>query len=94
MSQDDLFQITNSCDISKLPDLKKLNDISQTIGQTIVVSSAKAERGFSTMNDIMVKKRNKLDIVNLSSLMLISSIKMPINIFSPRKYVQKWLLTH
>ena len=90
MSQYELFQITDSCEISKLSELKKLNDISQTI----VVSSADAERGFSTMNDIMVKKRNKLDIVNLSSLMLISLIKMPINKFAPEKYVQKWLLTH
>ena len=90
MSQYELFQITDSCEISKLSELKNLNDISQTI----VVSSADAERGFSTMNDIMVKKRNKLDIVNLSSLMLISLIKMPINKFAPEKYVQKWLLTH
>ena len=66
------------------------NDISQTN----VVSSADTEQGFSTMNDIIPKKQYKLDIVDLSSFMLISLIKIPVDKFSLKQYVQKWLVTH
>jgi hypothetical protein len=39
--------------------------------QTIAVSSAEAERGFSVMNDIATNERNKLLVINLSNLMSI-----------------------
>ena len=59
-----------------------------------IVSSADAERGFSLMNEIMSDDRNRLLISNLSNLMFISSIKMPLSEFDPSKYSKKWLTSH
>ena len=58
------------------------------------ISSADAERGFSLMNRIVTDDRNALLVENASSLMLISSIAMPIEEFAPKKFVKVWTLSH
>ena len=59
-----------------------------------IVASADAERGFSLMNEIMTDDRNRLLILNLSNLMFVSSISMPVNKFDAKKYVRRWLSCH
>ena len=61
---------------------------------TYSISSADAERGFSAMNRILTDSRNKLFIENVSSLMLINRIRMPIEEFNPDKYVKVWMRGH
>lgn len=76
--------------LKSLPNLQKLDNTFDTY----TVSSADAERGFSDMNEIMTKKRNRLTVPHLSSSMTISTIKMPIEEFMPEKYSKTWIDTH
>ena len=62
--------------------------------QTYSISSADAERGFSAMNRIVTDERNNLMIKNISNLMIISTVKMPIDKFNPASYVKIWLRSH
>ena len=62
--------------------------------RTYAISSSDAERGFSSMNIILTDDLNCLLIENVSSLMLISTINMPIEKFNPKKYVEVWLRSH
>jgi hypothetical protein len=57
----------------------------------LVVSTAECERAFSTMNEIITKKRNRLSINNVSSLMWINILGPPISTFNPKFYAQAWL---
>lgn len=86
----EIYKNIDDHDMKDLPELMKLHKISQSIS----VSSADAERGFSKMNLIMTNRRNRLKICNLSALMFISNLKMPIDQFNPKLYVEKWLQTH
>lgn len=61
---------------------------------TLPVSSADCERGFSTMNIVCTKSRNKLLVPNISSLMFISLVGPPITLFNPELYVKTWLSSH
>ena len=62
--------------------------------QAYAISSADAERGFSAMNRIVTDDRNNLMIENTSCLMIISTLKMPIDKFNPARYVKIWLRSH
>lgn len=59
--------------------------------KTIAVSSAEAERAFSLMNSICTPQRNKLNISNISQLMAIKALGLPLKYWDPTKYVKSWL---
>lgn len=59
--------------------------------ESIPVSTAECERGFSCMNRVLTESRNRLDISTLSSLMFISILGPPIEKFNPAVYVSNWL---
>ena len=61
---------------------------------TLPVTSADCERGFSTMNIIMTDLRNSLLMQHVSSLMFISLVGPPLHLWDPLPCVQKWLLSH
>ena len=50
----------------------------KNIINTIAVSSAEAERGFSVMNTIYSDKRNRLEVKNLANLLVINLIGLRI----------------
>lgn len=75
-------------DANSPPDaIKQLND---TVA-TIPVTSADAERGFSTMNVICTSLRSNLKTPRLAGLMFISLLGPKLPDFNPRPYVLKWL---
>lgn len=55
------------------------------------VSTADCERAFSVMNTVATKKRNRLEMSNLSSLMFVSILGPEIPEFKPKQYVKNWL---
>lgn len=60
--------------------------------KTLPVSSADAERGFSTMNIIGNDLRNRLLVPKLSDLMFVSLVGPSLEEFQPLPYVKQWLL--
>ena len=64
------------------------------ISNTFCVSSADAERGFSSMNLILTDIRNRLKIETTSDLMTVRSINMPVSNFNPTVCVKIWLTSH
>lgn len=66
----------------------------RTIVNTLPISSADCERGFSTMNLICSDTRNCLKIENIDSLMFINLVGPPVNKFNPDHYVTVWLRNH
>ncbi len=57
----------------------------------IPISSAECERGFSQMNLVCTKMRNRLLVVNVASLLFIKLNGPTLERFNPLSYVQKWL---
>lgn len=57
----------------------------------IPVSTAECERSFSCMNTILTKKRNRLNIDSLSSLMFISIVGPSVRQFNPTPFAKRWL---
>ena len=55
--------------------------------ESIPVSTAECERGFSLMNNMTTQKRNCLDLKNASHLMFISLVGPPMTAFDPASYV-------
>lgn len=66
----------------------------KSIVHTLPVSTADCERGFSAMNNIATKLRNRLLVDNVSNLMFISLVGPPLSQFQPEKYVADWVKTH
>lgn len=66
----------------------------QSIVNTLPISSADCERGFSCMNVICNKVRNTLTVKHTSNLMLISLVGPPVCAFKPECYVKMWLKSH
>ena len=62
--------------------------------QTLPVSSADYERGFSSMNAICTDLRNSLTVEHINSLMFISLVGPPVKQFKPEPYVKAWLKSH
>jgi hypothetical protein len=60
---------------------------------TIAVSSAECERGFSEMNDICSSLRSRLTVKHISNLMFIALVGPPLRDWNPDRYVDKWLIT-
>lgn len=73
--------------------IPELQPVTTTI-TTIPVTSADAERGFSSMNLICTPIRNRLGVPRLSNLIFISLVGPPLKDFSPLPYVRKWLVNH
>lgn len=61
--------------------------------KTLPVTSADAERGFSTMNVISNELRNRLSVPRLSNLMFVSLVGPSLEEFQPMPYVKQWLLS-
>lgn len=58
---------------------------------TLPVSTAECERGFSKMNIICSSLRSKLTVHHMSSLIFVSLCGPPITHWEPLKYVQSWI---
>lgn len=63
------------------------------IADTLAVSTAECERGFSLMNIIVSPTRNQLKIDNLSTLMFVNLVGPPLDMWNPTKHVKKWVMT-
>jgi hypothetical protein len=59
--------------------------------QTLPVSTAACERGFSRMNIICTPLRSSLTVKHMSSLMFISAVGPPLDQWNPTAYVKSWL---
>jgi len=59
--------------------------------ETIPVTSADAERGFSAMNNISSPLRNRLGVDRLANLIFVGLTGPPISEFNALTYVRKWL---
>jgi uncharacterized protein YfbU (UPF0304 family) len=58
---------------------------------TIPVSTAECERGFSKMNLICSSLRTKLTVPHMSALMIISPCGPPVDMWQPMKFAKSWL---
>jgi len=58
---------------------------------TIPVTSADAERGFSAMNMMCTPLRNRLGVERLSTLIFVKLVGPSLQDFNPLPYVKKWL---
>ena len=63
----------------------------KAIINTIAVSSAEAERGFSRMNHIYSDKRNRLTVENVANLMTINLVGLPFETWNASPFVKTWL---
>lgn len=66
----------------------------QAILNTLPVSTADCERGFSTMNILCSNLRNTLTVKHINNLMFVSLVGPPVKLFKPQHYVKLWLKTH
>lgn len=66
----------------------------KSVVNTLPVSSADCERGFSSMNLICTDLRNRLTVSHISNLMFISLVGPPVSKFKPEAYVKQWLKGH
>ncbi|XP_067937031.1 E3 SUMO-protein ligase KIAA1586-like [Watersipora subatra] len=55
----------------------------QNMVKCIPVSTAECERGFSLMNTIITSKKNRLNIKQVSGLMVVNIVGPPIHLFNP-----------
>ena len=69
------------------PSIRKAKNIINTIA----ISSAEAERGFSKMNVIYGDKRSRLLVENVSNLMTIDLLVLPLEEYDPTSSVRSWL---
>lgn len=60
----------------------------KTVIDTLPVTSADCERGFSTMNVICTDLRNSLTVSHIDNLMVISLVGPPVRQFKPGPYVR------
>lgn len=60
---------------------------------TLTVSTAECERGFSKMNIICTSLRSKLTVVHLSSLMFVSLCGPPLSRWQPLRAVKSWIMS-
>ena len=61
---------------------------------TIPVSTAECERGFTKMNIVCTPLRTRLTVLHLSSLMFISITGPPLALWEPLPYVKSWLASN
>ena len=67
-----------------------MNDLLMAVN-TIAISSAECERGFSQMNLICTATRASLHVSTISSLLLLNLVGPPQNKFNPVPYVRSWI---
>lgn len=60
---------------------------------SVAVSTAECERGFSGMNDICTSTRTRLSTNHISSLMFVKLVGPPVLLWNPQPYVDRWLVT-
>ena len=60
---------------------------------TLVISTAECERGFSQMN-MLTTTRSSLEVKSMSALLFIKCVGPPLNKFRPDVYVKSWLQSH
>lgn len=58
---------------------------------TIAISSAECERGFSQMNLICTATRASLHVSTIASLLFLNLVGPPLNKFNPVPYVRSWI---
>lgn len=58
---------------------------------TIPVSTAACERGFSVMNGICTPTRSLLTVPHIASCMVIHTLGPPVTLWNPQSYVRLWL---
>lgn len=68
----------------------KLNSLIITL-ECLPISTAACERGFSAMNLIHTKIRNRLDTSSVERILMIKINGPPLSAWNPRKYVITWL---
>ena len=78
--------LNNSLHVSVPQSVQRAKNIN-----TIAISSAEAERGFSLMNLIYTDKRGGLVVKNVSNLMIINLIGLPLHLWNPTPSVKRWL---
>jgi len=61
---------------------------------SLVVSTAASERGFSQVNQIMGPTQSSLSVSRLSRSLFVKLNGRPLAQFKPESYVTSWLLTH
>ena len=59
--------------------------------ETLPVSTAECERGFSRMNLICDELRSTITMQHLSALMFVSLVGPPLHVWNPETYVRSWL---
>lgn len=58
---------------------------------TIPVSTAECERGFSKMNVVCSSLRTRLTVPHMSSLIFVSLCCPPVHLWEPLKFVKSWV---
>ena len=61
---------------------------------TIPVSTAECERGFSAMNVILSDLRSSLLLQHVSALLFVKLHGPPLQLWQPDRYVESWLTKH
>ena len=61
---------------------------------TIPISTAECERGFSRMNIVCTPLRSRLTVKHLSSLMFVSLTGPPLRVWKPLPFVKAWLASN
>jgi len=61
---------------------------------SLPISTASYERGFSKMNAVSTATRTRLSVPHMSCLMFISLTWPPLDRFNPLPYVKKWHARH
>ena len=59
--------------------------------ESLPVSTAECERGFSRMNIICTPLRSSISVNHMASLMFLSLVGPPLHLFEPISYVKSWL---
>ncbi|RXM90735.1 hypothetical protein EOD39_21900 [Acipenser ruthenus] len=68
----------------------ELNDLFVAVN-TIAISSAECERGFSQMNLICISNRAALHVSTIASLLFLNLVGPPLTKFNPVPYVKSWI---
>lgn len=76
----------------KPPAPKELKPLLQAVN-TLVISTAECERGFSQMNIVSTTK-SALEVKSMSALLFIMCVGSPLKMFKPDVYVKSWLQSH
>ena len=88
---DDVVRNYYNCRAQKLMPQSNSVQRAKNIINTIAISSAEAERGFSLMNIIVSDKRARLIVKNVSNLLTINMIGLPLELWDATSAAKAWL---